>query len=212
MKKERPIPIKDINKRVFDIIFSIIALIILFPIFIIISLLIKWKSPKGNIFFGHTRLGKNKKPFKVYKFRTMKPNSEEILQGLFKKNPKIKEEFEKDFKLENDPRIIPGIGNFLRKTSLDELPQFFNSLIGNLSVVGPRPIVENEVKKYGQYANKLYNVKPGITGLWQVNGRNQISYDERVALDMQYIDNQSLWIDIKIILKTIKVMLLREGV
>jgi lipopolysaccharide/colanic/teichoic acid biosynthesis glycosyltransferase len=199
-------------KRIFDFTFSIIVLILLSPIFLIIAILIKLKSPNGNIFFGHQRVGKDKKLFKIYKFRTMVPDAEDKLKNLLNQNPKIKAEFDKDFKLQNDPRIIPGIGNFLRKTSLDELPQFFNSLIGNLSVVGPRPIVTDEIKKYGKYIEKLHSVKPGITGLWQVSGRNNISYDERVSFDMKYIEQQSLWIDIKIVLKTIKVMIFREGV
>lgn len=197
--------------RVFDILFSLMALILLSPIFLIISILIKIKSPDGTIFFGHERVGKDGKLFKVYKFRTMVPNAEEKLQKMLNDNPKIKAEYEKDFKLKNDPRIIPSIGKFLRESSLDELPQFFNSLIGNLSVVGPRPIVEDEVIKYGKYATKLHSVKPGVTGLWQVSGRNDIDYDERVALDMEYIDNQSFWLNIKIIFKTVQVMALRKG-
>ena len=200
------------QKRIFDIIFSLFALIFLSPLFLIIAILIKIKSPEGSIFFGHERVGKNKKLFKVYKFRTMIFNAEKALELLLEENPKVKAEFEQDFKLKNDPRIIPGIGSFLRKSSLDELPQFFNSLIGNLSIVGPRPIVEKEIEKYGKYANKLHTIKPGITGLWQVSSsRNDIQYDQRVKLDMEYINNQSLWLDTKIILKTIKVMVFREG-
>jgi len=195
---------KDILKRIFDIIFSSIALILLFPVFLIIAILIKIKSPEGPVFFAHNRLGKDGKIFKVYKFRTMVPDAEQKLKDLFKKHPELEEEYKKDFKLKDDPRIIPVIGNFLRETSLDELPQFFNSLIGNMSVVGPRPIVEDEVKKYGKYANKLFSVKPGVTGLWQVSGRNDIEYDERVALDMEYIDKRSLWLDIKIVFQTVK--------
>jgi len=203
--------LKSISKRVFDIVFSTIALIVLSPIFLVIAILIKIKSPDGPIFFGHQRIGKDGKFFRVYKFRTMVPDAQERLKKLLDENPEIKEEFEKDFKLKDDPRIIPGIGDFMRKSSIDELPQFFNSLIGNMSVVGPRPIVEEEIEKYGKYAIKLYSVKPGVTGLWQVSGRNDISYEERVALDMEYIDNQSLWLDIKIIFKTITVMIFRKG-
>jgi len=201
-----------ISKRFFDIIFSITALILLSPIFLIISILIKLKSPEGNIFFTQERLGKDKKLFKIYKFRTMVMDAEEKLQQLLNNNPELKTKFEQDFKLENDPRIIKDIGTFLRKSSLDELPQFFNSLIGDLSIVGPRPIVKDEIKKYGRHINKLYSIKPGITGLWQVKGRNSISYEDRVKLDMEYIDNQSFFGDIKIILLTIKVMILREGI
>lgn len=202
---------KLFNKRLFDIVFSIIALLLLSPIFIIIAILIKIKSPSGPIFFGHQRIGKNGKFFRVYKFRTMVPDAEVRLKKMLDENPKIKAEFEKDFKLKDDPRIIPSIGNFMRKSSIDELPQFFNSLIGNMSVVGPRPIVEAEVAKYGKYAIKLYSVKPGISGLWQVSGRNDIEYDERVALDLEYIDKQSLWMDIKIVFQTAMVMIFKKG-
>jgi len=199
--------------RSFDIVFSLFCLILLSPVFLIVSILIKIKSPNGPIFFAHKRVGKNRELFKVYKFRTMVPNAEEKLKEMLNNNPVVRAEFEKDFKLKNDPRIIPTIGNFLRKSSLDELPQFFNSLMGDLSVVGPRPIVEDEIVKYGKYADKLYSVKPGVTGLWQVSGsRNDMDYDERVALDMKYIDNQSFWFNIKIIFQTIEVMVLRKGV
>jgi len=202
---------KEIVKRIFDIIFSTSALVLLSPVFLVIAIMIKIKSPEGPVFFGHQRIGKNGKFFRVYKFRTMVPDAEERLKKLLDSNPKLKKEFEKDFKLKDDPRIIPGIGNFMRKSSLDELPQFFNSLIGNMSVVGPRPIVEKELEKYGKYAKKLLSVKPGVTGLWQVSGRNDIDYNERIELDMEYIDKQSLWLDIKIITQTVLVMIFKKG-
>lgn len=202
---------RQLTKRVFDFIFSFFALFALSPILIIIAILIKIISPDGPVFFGHKRIGKDGKFFRVYKFRTMVPDAEARLKKMLNENPLIKEEFERDFKLKDDPRIIPKIGEFMRKSSIDELPQFYNSLIGDMSVVGPRPIVEKEVEKYGKYAIKLYSVKPGVTGLWQVSGRNDIEYDERVALDMEYIDNQSLFMDIKIIIDTIKVMIFRKG-
>lgn len=200
-----------IGKRIFDFSFSAFTLIMLLPIFLVIGLLIKYNSPDGPIFFGHKRIGKDGKFFRVYKFRTMVPDAEKRLKKLLDEHPEIRAEYEKDFKLKYDPRIVPGIGDFLRRSSLDELPQFFNSLIGEMSVVGPRPIVEDEVNKYGKYAIKLYSVKPGVTGLWQVSGRNDISYDERVALDMEYIDNQSPIMDLKIIIKTVMVMVFRKG-
>lgn len=198
-------------KRSFDFIFSLIALILLSPVFIIVAALIKIISPEGPVFFGHKRIGQHGKFFRVYKFRSMVPDAEQRLKKMLDENPEIKAEYEKDFKLKNDPRIIPGIGDFIRKSSIDELPQFFNSLIGDMSVVGPRPIVEKEIAKYGKYATKLYSVKAGVTGLWQVSGRNDIDYDERVALDMEYIDNQSLWLDIKIVFQTVMVMIFRKG-
>jgi len=174
-------------------------------------LLIKFKSPEGKVLFTQKRLGLNGKEFEVYKFRTMVPDAEAKLEELLERDEEARKEFEKDFKLKNDPRIIPVIGSFLRKSSLDELPQFFNSLKGEMAIVGPRPIVRLELKMYGEYSKKFLSVKPGITGLWQVSGRNNIDYEERVALDMEYIDNKSLFRDINIIFKTVKVMIFRAG-
>ena len=200
-----------LEKRVFDIIFSLFAIILLTPIMIIIAILIKLNSPEGTVLFKQRRLGLDGKEFRVLKFRTMVPDAEVKLQEMFTENPKIQKEFEKDFKLKNDPRIISSIGSFLRKSSLDELPQFFNSLMGTMSIVGPRPIINVELKMYGKFQEKFLSIKPGITGLWQVSGRNDIDYDERVLLDMKYIDTDSFWGDIKIILKTVKVVIFRDG-
>lgn len=202
---------KQFDKRVFDIVFSLFAIILLSPVYLIVAILIKIKSPGAPVIFAHKRIGKDGKFFRVYKFRTMVANAEKILEDWFENHPEIKAEYEKDFKLKDDPRIIPGIGEKMRKYSIDELPQFFNSLFGDMSIVGPRPIVEKEVGKYGKYAIKLYSVKPGVTGLWQVSGRNDIDYDERVALDMEYIDNQTFFGDVKIIIQTILVMVFKKG-
>ncbi|MFL1705592.1 sugar transferase [Campylobacter sp. MOP7] len=202
---------KDLIKRLFDIFFSLVAIIMLLPVFLFIYISIKIKSPGSPAIFKHTRIGKHGKCFQVYKFRTMVIDAEKILEQWLRDNPLIKKEYEKDFKLKEDPRIIPGIGSFLRKYSLDELPQFFNSLLGDMSIVGPRPIVEKEKLKYGKYSEKLLSVKPGITGLWQVSGRNDIDYKERIAIDMQYIDNWSIIYDIKIIIKTIEVVVFTKG-
>ena len=200
-------------KRIFDIYFSISALILLTPIFILISFLIKL-TDKGPIFFKQIRPGLNGKPFTVYKFRTMYLNNEEILQEYLKKNPEAKEEWEKYRKLKTyDPRVTP-IGRILRKFSLDELPQFFNVLKGDMSVVGPRPYIEKEFDEYKvpqEIRQKLLSVKPGITGLWQVEKRNEATFEERINLDLKYIENQSFWLDMKIILKTIWVMLTGKG-
>jgi lipopolysaccharide/colanic/teichoic acid biosynthesis glycosyltransferase len=200
-----------LEKRVFDIMFSLFAIILLTPIMIIIAIFIKVNSPEGTILFKQRRLGLHGKEFQVLKFRTMVPDAELKLQEMFNENPQVKKEFEKDFKLKNDPRIISTIGSLLRKSSLDELPQFFNSLMGTMSIVGPRPIINIELKMYGEFQEKFLSIKPGITGLWQVSGRNDINYDERVLLDMKYIDTDSFWGDIKIILKTVKVMIFRDG-
>ena len=197
--------------ELFDIFFSLFALLLFSPLFLIIAIAINIKSPNGPIFFKQKRLGLHGKDIYVHKFRTMYSDADTRLDNILNENPKLREEYNKNFKLKNDPRIIKGIGNFLRKTSLDELPQFFDSLCGNLSIVGPRPIVKDELKKYGQYSQKLLSVKPGITGLWQVSGRNNLSYEERVNLDIKYINKKTFFIDLKIIFLTIKVMILREG-
>jgi len=196
-------------KRLLDFTLSLIALIILSPLFIIISLLIKITSP-GPVFFKHKRLGLNGKLIEIYKFRTMVVNAQEILDKLLSENPELKKEYEATFKLKNDPRITK-IGKFLRKTSLDELPQLFNVLKGELSLVGPRPIVLKEINKYGEYGKYLLRVPPGITGLWQISGRNDVDYEERVEMDMQYISNWNLWLDINILFKTIPAVLKRDG-
>lgn len=194
------------TKRTFDLLISTIALIILLPIFLILAILIRVDS-KGPIIFGHKRIGKDGKIIKVYKFRSMVENADEVMRNF---TAEQKAEFEKNFKLENDPRITK-VGNFLRKTSLDELPQLLNIIIGNMSIVGPRPIVEKEVKKYGEYADKLFSVKPGLTGYWQANGRSDTTYEERVQMDMFYIDNCSMLMDIKIIFKTFISVIKKEG-
>lgn len=199
-------PIYDFIKRVIDIFGAIVGLILLSPVFIIISILIKLDS-RGPVIFGHRRLGYKGKIIKVYKFRSMVTNAEELIENLPEEQ---KLEFYENFKLENDPRIT-RMGKFLRETSLDELPQLFNILIGNLTLVGPRPIVEKEIKKYGEYGEKLLLVKPGLTGYWQVNGRSNTTYEERVQLDMDYIDKRSLGLDILILLKTFGVVFEKEG-
>ena len=153
----------EISKRFFEIIFSLFIIIVLFPFFIFLAFLIKLSS-KGPILYRQIRLGKNKKPFKCIKFRTMSEESEDILKNLLNRNKELREEFEKTQKLKNDPRVTP-IGKFLRKTSLDELPQFLNVLKGEMSIVGPRPIVEEEKVRYGENLNKVLSIKPGITGL-----------------------------------------------
>ena len=187
------------------------AILISLPVMIPIAIVIKL-TDRGSIFYGHERVGFQGRKFKVLKFRSMYPDADKRLKDILENDPKAKEEWEKTFKLKNDPRITP-IGKFLRKTSLDELPQFFNVLKGDMSVVGPRPVVEEELKKYYRDKAKLYmSVKPGITGYWQVEGRSDIEdYEERVKMDEWYIKNQSFWLDLKIIFKTIKVMLTGKG-
>lgn len=178
---------------------------------VVVFFFVKVKEPKGKLFFAQERIGYKGKKFKVFKFRTMVENADEVLNELLSKDEKARTEFETHFKLKKDPRVIAGVGAFLRKTSLDEMPQFFNVLKGEMSVVGPRPVTEQELEKYGEYTQKFLSVKPGVTGLWQVSGRNDISYDERVALDMQYIEESGFFKDVKIILATVKVVLVGTG-
>jgi undecaprenyl-phosphate galactose phosphotransferase len=196
-------------KRTFDLTFSLLALIIGAPLFLLISLIIFCTS-RGKIIYAHQRIGRGGRPFKCYKFRTM--YTDKCLTEILATNPELKAEWEKNFKLKKDPRVTP-IGSFLRKTSLDEIPQFWNVLKGDLSVVGPRPVVKEEVEKYlGVRAAKILSIRPGLTGLWQVSGRSDIScYQKRLALDEQYIENQSLLLDVKLITKTIPVMLFSKG-
>ena len=195
-----------IVKRTIDILGALIGLVLLSPIILIVAIAIKLDS-KGPIIFGHTRKGLHGKDIKVYKFRTMYENSQEIFNNFTKEQ---KEEFYKKFKLENDPRVTK-IGDFLRRTSIDELPQLINILNGSMSIVGPRPIVQKEIDLYGDYANKLFSVVPGLTGYWQANGRSDTTYEERIKMDMYYIDNRGFWLDFKIIIKTFGSVLKGEG-
>ena len=192
-------------KNLFDKLFSLFVLIAFVPLFLIIALLIKLSS-RGPIFFLQERIGKNNVPFKCIKFRTMYPEAKDILQNLLNKDEKIKKEFEETHKIKNDPRITT-IGKLLRKTSLDELPQFFNVLRNEMSIVGPRPIVKAEKKKYRKNLNKVLSIKPGITGLWQVSGRNNLTYKKRVMLDINYVKNYNLLMDIRILIRTFGVIL-----
>ena len=193
-------------KRLIDIIGSFIGIILLSPLYIIIAILIKFDSP-GKVVFGHTRKGKGGKDIKVYKFRTMYSNASEIFESF---TPEQKEEYYKNFKLDNDPRVTK-LGGFLRKTSLDELPQLFNILKGDMTIIGPRPIVEKEVEKYGDKAEKLFSVVPGLGGYWQANGRSDTTYEERVEMDMYYIDHMCFTLDAKILFQTIFSVLKGEG-
>ena len=193
-------------KRLIDIIGSLIGIILLSPLYIIIAILIKFDSP-GKVVFGHTRKGKGGKDIKVYKFRTMYSNANEIFENF---TPQQKEEYYKNFKLDNDPRVTK-LGGFLRKTSLDELPQLFNILKGDMTIIGPRPIVEKEVEKYGDKAEKLFSVVPGLGGYWQANGRSDTTYEERVEMDMYYIDHMCFTLDAKILFQTIFSVLKGEG-
>nr|WP_040207245.1 sugar transferase [Neobacillus jeddahensis] len=188
-------------KRVIDIIGSACGIILLSFLFVIIAILIKVEDPKGTVFFSQKRVGLNGKEFKMYKFRSMVSNAEEKLQELLKHN----EVSGAMFKMKEDPRITQ-VGKFIRKTSIDELPQLFNVLKGEMSLVGPRPPLPREVAVYSDHDKKRLLVAPGCTGLWQVSGRNSLGFEEMVELDLQYIHNRSLLYDIKIIFKTVLVL------
>ena len=194
-----------IVKSLFDLSFSFILILIGSPLFFIIALLIKFSS-RGPILYRQERVGKNFKSFNCLKFRTMHPEAEDILKNLLENNKEIREEYENTQKIKEDPRITP-IGKFLRKTSLDELPQFINVLKMEMSVIGPRPIIREEIKRYNSSISKVLTIKPGITGLWQVSGRNNLSYKKRVFLDCMYIDKMNLITDLRIMIRTIGVLL-----
>lgn len=193
-------------KRVFDVSFSAIALILLALPMVLITVLIKLESP-GPAIFVHNRYGKNGRPLPLLKFRSMHMNAEQMID-LF--TPEQKEEWEQNFKLENDPRIT-RIGSFLRRTSLDELPQFINILKGDLSVVGPRPIVEDELARYGSEKDKFLSVTPGLTGYWQAYARSTCTYEQRMEMELYYVDHANFWWDIKIMLATVVAVLSRRG-
>lgn len=189
-------------KRFFDELLSIIAIILLFPLFIIIAILIKIDDPKGPVFYSQIRIGKNGRLFKMYKFRSMVVNADRKLKKLLKYN-------EIDgamFKMKYDPRVTK-IGRIIRKYSIDELPQLLNVIKGDMSLVGPRPPLEREVENYTEYDKQRLLVIPGCTGLWQVSERNNVGFHEMVELDIEYIDNANMWIDIQILLKTIWIMI-----
>ena len=202
-------PVNRYIKTIFDYVLTITGTIAISPILIVIALWIYKDSP-GPVIFKHRRIGKNGKEFNCYKFRSMCIDAKERLEELLKNDPQAKAEWEKDFKLKNDPRITKS-GAFLRKTSLDELPQIFNVLKGEMSLVGPRPIIRDEIARYGEYIGDYLMVKPGITGMWQVSGRSDIDYKERVLLDSWYTRNWSVWLDVTLLFKTFKVVLLRKG-
>lgn len=190
------------SKRLFDIAASLCGIILLSLLFIILAILIKLEDPKGKVFFSQKRVGLNGKEFQMYKFRSMVSNAEEKLQELLQYN----EVSGAMFKMKDDPRITK-VGKFIRKTSIDELPQLFNVLKGEMSLVGPRPPLPREVEEYTEYDKQRLLVTPGCTGLWQVSGRNSVGFNEMVDLDLQYIRKRSFFFDIKIILKTVLVLI-----
>lgn len=196
-------------KRTFDIIVGILGIILLIPVTIIVKIINLINKDYAPVFYSHIRIGKNGKEFKLYKFRSMVPNADEVLKELLK-DKKIAAEYNKNKKLKNDPRITK-VGKFLRKSSLDEIPQFINILKGDMSLVGNRPYLPREKKDMGKYYDDIVKTKPGLTGYWQVSGRNDVSFKRRLKLEQYYSNNFSLKMDIKILFKTVKVVLRMNG-
>ena len=188
---------------------AIVLLVLLAPLMLVIAMLIARRDGMP-VLFAHYRVGRNGKLFRCMKFRSMLRNSEQVLADLLRDDPQARAEWARDQKLTDDPRITP-IGHFLRRTSLDELPQLFNVLRGEMSLVGPRPITVGELTRYGGVRWQYLSVRPGMTGLWQVSGRNNTSYEERVALDRRYVEERSVWMNLQILLKTVKVVVARDG-
>jgi undecaprenyl-phosphate galactose phosphotransferase len=200
-------------KRSFDILFSLIALIIGLPFFAFIALLVKLSSP-GPILYCSLRIGRKGRLFKFWKFRSMHRDADQRLEVMLSSDPLLRQEWQKYFKLKNDPRMT-RIGSFLRKTSLDEFPQFWNVLIGDLSIVGPRPYLPREVnvihKILGEDMEKMFSVRPGLTGIWQTAGRSHLTFEERVKLEVKYADQRSFIFDLRLIAKTIPILFFPKG-
>ena len=200
---------KRVQKWLMDKVLASVAFVLLSPLFVILPILIKLTS-RGSVFYRQKRLGRNGKPFMVWKFRSMYADADSRLQKVLSENAFAAEEWSRNFKLSHDPRVTP-LGRFLRKTSLDELPQLFNVFAGDMALIGPRPIVQEEVKYYGDAYKVFSSVRPGVTGLWQVSGRSDTDYTRRVALDSYYVLNWSPWMDIWILVRTVYAVLLMRG-
>ena len=202
-------PSRRFLKRVVDCVLVSLLMLGLVPLLAVLVIVVRCTS-EGPVFYGQSRLGRGGKPFTVWKLRTMRSNAAELLAEVLASSPALRAEWDRDHKLKNDPRVT-WIGNLLRKTSLDELPQLWNVLVGEMSLVGPRPVTEAEICKYGDQWELYLRVRPGITGHWQVSGRNRTTYDERVALDAFYVHNWSPWLDLVILARTVQTVLRGEG-
>ncbi|GAB5403857.1 MAG: sugar transferase [Aureliella sp.] len=203
------LPIPQLQKRIVDAAVAGVALVLLSPLFAAIACLIKLSSP-GPVFFSHERIGAGGKSFKAWKFRSMVPDARQVLADYLAKHPELRAEWDRDHKLKNDPRIT-WIGKLIRKTSLDELPQLWNVFVGEMSLVGPRPIVREEIEKYGETFRDYLRVTPGITGLWQISGRNNTTYAQRLAYDEFYVRSWTPWLDLYILMRTVRTVVLCEG-
>lgn len=197
------------SRRILDIVFALTLLVLLAPLLVIVAAVVAVTSP-GPVIFAHRRLGMNGTTFSCLKFRTMRSDAERVLASILASDPNLREEWENGHKLTNDPRITP-IGKFLRATSLDELPQLINVLRGDMTLVGPRPIVREELGFYGRYALHYFSVRPGLTGLWQISGRSMTTYRRRVAADVYYVRSRSFMLDTWILLGTVPAVLSTDG-
>ena len=195
-------------KRVTDVMVAGVALVVGAPLFLMVALAV-WCSSPGGVFYVQRRLGRRQQPFGCIKFRTMVQGADRQLRHTLKSCDQLRSDFQRDFKLKNDPRITP-VGHMLRRTSLDELPQLLNILWGDMSLVGPRPIVRSERERYGDAIHRVLSVRPGLTGLWQVSGRNNLTYAQRVALDLRYVKQRSLLLDLVILWRTVGVVLFHK--
>lgn len=202
-------PFALLIKRLLDIAVALLLLLPAIPFAVLIALAIVLDSP-GPVFFAHTRIGKGNRTFRLWKFRTMVSDADEVLEKYLREKPALRREWEKTHKLKLDPRVT-RVGRLLRRSSLDELPQVISVLRGEMSMVGPRPIVADEIPKYGSVFELYLQVRPGLTGLWQASGRTDTSYGARTALDLKYLRERTLWLDLKVLLKTIRVVLLGHG-
>jgi exopolysaccharide production protein ExoY len=209
LTRNEPPAIGGAWKRGFDICGALAGLIALSPLFLMLAAMVKL-SDGGSVFYRHGRIGRNGLDFDCLKFRTMVPNGKEVLAAHFARCPEARDEWLATRKLKDDPRVT-RVGIVLRKLSLDELPQIYNILIGDMSIVGPRPVVKKELELYGKAASYYLKSRPGLTGLWQISGRNDVSYAQRVAYDMHYVENWSIVFDMKIILRTVPVVVAARG-
>ena len=197
-------------KRVADVLISFIGILFLVPLMIFVKVLYLLSGDFHSIFYRQKRLGKHGKEIRIFKFRTMVANAEEILEDWLKNNPEKRKEYLRDRKIDNDPRITK-VGNILRKTSLDEFPQFLNIFLGDMPLIGPRPVVPDEVKKYGKQKNKFLSLRPGLTGYWASHGRSNTTYKERIKMELYYIDHCGILLDLKIMFKTFIAVFKKDG-
>jgi exopolysaccharide production protein ExoY len=209
MQRAPPGRAPEMRERFVEIPICLVALLFLAPLMLVIAAIVRLHDG-GPALFGHVRVGKDGRRFRCLKFRSMAPDAEDRLAALLRSDPQAREEWRRDHKLRNDPRVT-NIGRFLRKSSLDELPQLFNVLLGEMSLVGPRPIVAAEITRYGRFYARYCSIRPGVTGLWQVSGRNEVDYRRRVALDLLYIKRRNLPFYLWILLATVPAVLTRRG-